>query len=39
MAQVARHDTSTLSMMPAGLETTMTVHDLRDLLAYLLTLK
>ncbi|RBP46481.1 hypothetical protein DES53_102872 [Roseimicrobium gellanilyticum] len=39
MTQVARHDTSTLSMMPAGLENTMTVQDLRDLIAYLTTLK
>lgn len=38
-AQIARHDTSALSMMPAGLENTMTVHDFRDLLAFLLTLK
>jgi putative membrane-bound dehydrogenase-like protein len=39
IAQVARHDTSTVSFMPAGLENTMTVQDLRDLLAYLLSLK
>jgi putative heme-binding domain-containing protein len=39
IAQVTRHDTSTLSMMPAGLENAMTVHDFRDLLAFLLTLK
>lgn len=39
VAQVARHETSKLSMMPPGLEHTMTVHDFRDLLAYLLTLK
>lgn len=39
MAQVARHDTSTLSIMPAGLENTMSVQDFRDLIAYLLTLK
>ncbi len=39
MAQVARHDTSTLSMMPAGLENTMTVQDFRDLLAFLQSLE
>ncbi len=39
IAQVARHETSKLSMMPAGLENSMTVHDFRDLLAFLLTLK
>jgi putative membrane-bound dehydrogenase-like protein len=39
VAQVARHDTSPVSLMPAGLENTMTVQDFRDLLAYLLTLK
>ena len=38
VAQVARHETSPLSMMPPGLEQTMTVSDFRDLLAYLLTL-
>jgi putative heme-binding domain-containing protein len=39
MAQVVRHDTSPLSLMPPGLENIMTVQDFRDLLAYLLTLK
>lgn len=39
VAQVTRYTTSPLSMMPAGLEDTMTVQDFRDLLAYLLTLK
>jgi putative membrane-bound dehydrogenase-like protein len=39
MAQVERHETSAVSMMPAGLENTMTVQDFRDLIAYLLTLK
>lgn len=39
VAQVKRHTTSPLSMMPAGLENTMSVHDFRDLLAYLFTLK
>lgn len=39
VAQVTRHDTSKLSMMPFGLENTLTVHDFRDLLTYLLSLK
>lgn len=39
MAQVARQDTSTASMMPTGLENTMSVQDFRDLLAFLLTLR
>ena len=39
IAQVARHDTSPVSLMPAGLENTMTVQDFRDLLAYLLSMK
>lgn len=39
VAQVTRHDTSKLSMMPFGLENTMTPHDFRDLLTYLLSLK
>ncbi len=36
-AQITRHTTSPLSMMLFGLENTMTVHDFRDLLAFLLT--
>ncbi len=39
MAKVAEHKTSPFSLMPAGLENTMTVQDFRDLLAYLLTLQ
>jgi putative heme-binding domain-containing protein len=38
-ADVARHEVSAQSLMPAGLEQTMTVEDFRDLLAWLLTLK
>ena len=39
VGQIKSHTTSPLSMMPQGLENTMSVHDFRDLLAYLLTLK
>lgn len=38
-AQITRHTTSPLSMMPVGLEDNMTTHDFRDLLAFLFTLK
>lgn len=39
IAQIERHVTSPQSMMPAGLENTMTVADFRDLITYLLSLK
>lgn len=39
VAQIKRHVTSPLSMMPFGLENAMTVQDFRDLLAFLQTLK
>jgi putative heme-binding domain-containing protein len=39
VAQIARHETSKLSLMPAGLEAAMSVEDFRNLIAFLLTLK
>lgn len=39
IAQIQQHVTSPNSMMPVGLEKTMSVADFRDLIAYLLSLK
>ncbi len=39
ISQITRHTTSPLSMMPPGLQNTMSVSDFRDLIAFLLTLK